>query len=534
MEKGKKYLKPKNILEKVTLLRRSLIFQTKEFFQNSTLHGVRYIAESGRPLGEKFMWFCFTAVGAVTALIIIMSLWEKFQTNPTITGLDTDYQNQKVIFPSTVVCPETAFDRKKAYDVAYRSLAAYDHNMARQIAPFLELLTSLSFENIQAAYDMSQMFTSTNIDDRSLRAWAFQVHTGCEDTLVECKYRDEKIKCCSHFDPIYTEHGFCYAFNSRFISTADSDQPAPSAHDLYETDKKWALQFVPNSTSKIYIFSQEEYFGEDIKSQLEWKENQSVEVRILKRSTYTTDDARQLTIGQRKCIFSDEVKLSFFHEEYTFTACMKDCRMKKSIKLCKCIPSFYKPVPYVPTCKISQLPCLQKYATNITNIKDCLHCELGCSQTVYNIEKLNKNYGNPEDQTVIVEFLTWPIICFKREVLFGWVDLLVSFGGIASLFLGFSLLSGVEILYYFTMRACCMVYRNRDELYKIEEDIKRRPPPLIHMSLVPRARENESNEISIIQDDKLKKQPEVSVGGTSNPLNRRRHEKVNNNSFNRY
>lgn len=32
------------------------------------------------------MWFCFTSIGAVTALVIIMSLWEKFQTNPTITG----------------------------------------------------------------------------------------------------------------------------------------------------------------------------------------------------------------------------------------------------------------------------------------------------------------------------------------------------------------------------------------------------------------------------------------------------------------
>lgn len=73
------------------------------------------------------------------------------------------------------------------------------------------------------------------------------------------------------------------------------------------------------------------------------------------------------------------------------------------------------------------------------------------------------------------------MVRYKREVLFGWVDLLgiqnlcnvfnkyqnifilftVSFGGIAGLFLGFSLLSGVEIIYYFTMRAFCMVHINR-------------------------------------------------------------------------
>lgn len=44
--------KPK-ILNEAVIFRRSLIYQTKEFFQNSTLHGVRYIAETGRPAGEK-------------------------------------------------------------------------------------------------------------------------------------------------------------------------------------------------------------------------------------------------------------------------------------------------------------------------------------------------------------------------------------------------------------------------------------------------------------------------------------------------
>jgi acid-sensing ion channel, other len=62
---------------------------------------------------------------------------------------------------------------------------------------------------------------------------------------------------------------------------------------------------------------------------------------------------------------------------------------------------------------------------------------------------------------VNIEFLSWPIIRYKREVLFGFVDLLVSFGGIAGLFLGFSLLSAVEIVYYFTMRAGCMITKNR-------------------------------------------------------------------------
>lgn len=79
------------------LLRRSLLYQTREFFNNSTLHGVRYIAESDRPFGERFMWFCFTAIGFISALVIIVSLWEKFQTNPTITGETHTYAIQSIL-----------------------------------------------------------------------------------------------------------------------------------------------------------------------------------------------------------------------------------------------------------------------------------------------------------------------------------------------------------------------------------------------------------------------------------------------------
>lgn len=50
----KKSVKLREILDTLIIFRRSLIFQTKEFFQNSTLHGVRYIAETGRPVGEKY------------------------------------------------------------------------------------------------------------------------------------------------------------------------------------------------------------------------------------------------------------------------------------------------------------------------------------------------------------------------------------------------------------------------------------------------------------------------------------------------
>lgn len=45
--------KPKSDVGPLSLLAASLRHQTTEFFNNSTLHGVRYIAEKERPFCEK-------------------------------------------------------------------------------------------------------------------------------------------------------------------------------------------------------------------------------------------------------------------------------------------------------------------------------------------------------------------------------------------------------------------------------------------------------------------------------------------------
>lgn len=66
-----------------------------------------------------------------------------------------------------------------------------------------------------------------------------------------------------------------------------------------------------------------------------------------------------------------------------------------------------------------------------------------------------------------------------------YFQFLVSFGGIAGLFLGFSLLSGVEVLYYFTMRACCMVYKEKHELRKMNREERLKPLPDYDLSMVP-------------------------------------------------
>lgn len=230
--------------------------QTKEFFSNSTLHGVRYIAEKGRPFGEKLMWFCCVAIGAVAAFVIIGSLWEKFQTNPTITGivlvilinifiiitqhfsnficnlsplfddlgLDTDFHDQELIFPSVTVCPLDPNNMAAVNATAYQTLSNYEPNYDEYF-PLLESLPQLSYETIDEAYKVFKD-TTANLDNTrklTLRQFAFKLAKTCEELFVACKFRGDIMACCPSFKPVYSERGFCYSFNARYYGMEDDE-----------------------------------------------------------------------------------------------------------------------------------------------------------------------------------------------------------------------------------------------------------------------------------------------------------------------
>lgn len=65
--------------------------------------------------------------------------------------------------------------------------------------------------------------TSVIINLKLIVVFSSQVNIFCNETFEMCKYRDEDIRCCDHFQPVYSEHGFCFSFNGRYFDDADSE-----------------------------------------------------------------------------------------------------------------------------------------------------------------------------------------------------------------------------------------------------------------------------------------------------------------------
>jgi hypothetical protein len=72
-------------------------------------------------------------------------------------------------------------------------------------------------------------------------------------------------------------------------------------------------------------------------------ENEILMLKVGALSTYTTAEARKLSIQQRKCRFPDENNLRI-SPVYTFNFCQMECRMQIARRKCKCIPHFYRKI----------------------------------------------------------------------------------------------------------------------------------------------------------------------------------------------
>ncbi|XP_066246539.1 sodium channel protein Nach-like [Euwallacea similis] len=468
-------------------LKTSYEVQTKEFFENSTLHGVKYIAQSNRPFIERSMWFTCVTMGTVATCVVIFSLWDKFQNNPTITGLDTDFHNWLVPFPAVTLCP--------TQPASLSRIAAYlkiSENETKNLEIF----------DLYAGFSKLSLATIPEFSDKYEKKWRdmlpkepddlakliLHIADKCEDIFDQCKFKNDPITCCRKgspsFHPVLTENGFCYSFNSMHFQESSEEK----FHKQYikETDIKWSLEFSaksPTVSMLLYIINSDEMIGIDVQPQLYW-DSKIDRIQFSFKETYTTEDTRQLTIKQRRCIFEDEIKLKI-DNTYTFTACTIQCRMDSAKFYCGCVPFFYPKVSGFPHCNVSSFQCISTHMQEIKDVSKC-DCQLGCRNTVYEVETQKiKSESALDENKIEIGFVSWPMVRYKREVLFGWVDLLVSFGGIAGLFLGFSLLSGVEIIYYFTIRAFIAAFRERKYLNRIRKEKGEKAQPAHDLSMTP-------------------------------------------------
>uniref|UniRef100_A0A0K8VEQ2 Sodium channel protein Nach n=1 Tax=Bactrocera latifrons TaxID=174628 RepID=A0A0K8VEQ2_BACLA len=187
---------------------------------------------------------------------------------------------------------------------------------------------------------------------------------------------------------------------------------------------------------------------------------------------------------RRQCFLEHERTLRFF-KVYTQNNCVLECLTNLTLANCGCVKFSMPRTLEMPVCAENKIPCydraedvlllrefrqgLKESRLNYLGATQC-NCLPACTSLAYNTEISHGNFDLEDmlkatgDTTFFedfpgsqmsrlsIYFKEHQFITSKRSELYGVTDFLANCGGIFGLFMGFSILSLVELLYHISLR----------------------------------------------------------------------------------
>ncbi|XP_022208148.2 pickpocket protein 19 [Drosophila obscura] len=375
---------------------------------------------------------------------------------------------QQIAFPVVIICNKNRLNWSRLAEVRSR------YNITAAQEPL--------FERILTAYD-GLSFHRFNVFDslanqplQSLNHLNFtqivsDMAWQCDEILSDCSWHMAAWNCCHLFRPRRLPLGHCLAFN-------ELEQRRNAAYGI-GTGLLVRLQLhsdhhAPgNLRSKGFILNVVEssvWFGDPIALVPHTRTNVAVSAVY----HYFDEATLSLPSSRRRCVMDYEQESDHFHtlmgQKYMQENCRAECQQRYLLRYCNCtLDLFYPPSNYT-ACQAIDLPCLAAHNHLLQNIEqsgehpyvhtkdaglicDCLH---NCKSLTL-VTELRKSVLQPWQQVnaslvngmwLNVFFKKPSMLIYKTNLIYTWVDLLVSFGGIFQLCLGCSMISLLEFLHF--------------------------------------------------------------------------------------
>ncbi|XP_069679711.1 sodium channel protein Nach-like [Periplaneta americana] len=399
---------------------------------------------------------------------LIRASWIAFQENPINFGVETTYLNWNTEFPSVVIC-EAKSDERIGDLIEKHRPEFFDEDDEDRFERRFDLLTiyqeiaffdGLPYTVQKECFDRQvydEVMKCPKTDYFELAKW---LRFNCTEIFHFCSWNDVQFNCCEYFLPLDTETGPCYAINNlntrqqRHLDMISNKSTGPGAMTLHFREK-----------IKVYVLSKEEVphaTSSDV-TYFRMAKGSTFESYVKVNDIENDPAVRDIDIKRRSCRFADENFLDIY-PVYSPSACEVNCRLKLQMKLCNCTNFFMPGVDKEYHCDIYGLLCLRSHVVELSTRKESLSskrigfyckCEEGCTTKIIAFVRFLREIRSKKETGITrlkLKMNNLPSELFKRSVVRGKLDLVVSMGGAAGLFVGASLLSFVELIYFFTIR----------------------------------------------------------------------------------
>ncbi|KAK9731145.1 Amiloride-sensitive sodium channel [Popillia japonica] len=444
--------------------RKKILQEIKKFGKETTIHGVYFLVSNRLHLLERLFWVIIIVAAIISSISLCLSNWNRYSANPTVVSLQKDYRNWNNPFPAATVC--FIYKTNDLLVAEYIERKWGINNTDPQYdyyAEFVKAVANISYQSLDVLKKYENDSALNNVDMMDL---AVKVYPDSDGNLVTF---DTKTK--TKWVRIMTEMGICFMMNSMFpkiLAFREADKAIDSKKQLllkchYLNGLCYArFDSDPDAPIKFYVHSYFDIVHATISPPWIVKENQEFEINYRMQETIADSSIRSLNPIQRRCRFEDE-PLSNEVRHYSSTICYMLCRYRIVKKLCGCRPFFYHNLAG-RICDLKGLLCVAEHVQYLLQPASKLGCDCPqpCNIIAYlpQSPKITLWESGYFDQRITFRWgLLPPTTKYRRSILFGFEDLVVSFGGIVALFLGISFISIIETI-FFLIRIifCCFVW----------------------------------------------------------------------------
>ncbi|XP_035705890.1 pickpocket protein 28-like isoform X2 [Folsomia candida] len=360
-------------------------------------------------------------------------------------------------------------------------------------------------------------------EQRDVANFLRRASQSCGEMLPLCLWQDEAINCTKLFKAIETDFGKCCVFNmipqtllSRYLTDDREDKTEIAEWSAWDYENDGLLIRDSEKLSRTYPRRQyragrssglsvllnpdlDDYFCTSSDSQgfrlvkhlpldvphvvdfgIAIRPNSEIFMGLRPELTIADQDIRNFKLEKRNCYFRGEYQLAYFNH-YTTSNCFDECLANITYSQCGCVRYYMPRDDTRDLCGAMKFNCVEGIRKSWlkTGIKvECGFCLPTCTEleyfsetTVTPIQKgidlwIDKNnrsarWAKKNVSIVHIYFASDSSYAKERKELYSLTSLIANTGGLLGLCLGFSGLSAIELLYFYTLRAWCRTRRKK-------------------------------------------------------------------------
>ncbi|EDW63485.1 pickpocket protein 19 [Drosophila virilis] len=453
------------------------------FGKRTTIHGLDKLLAARSSSWERFIWLCTFVCAFLGAVYVCLILSQRYNDGKFQTVVDsTRFPVYRIAFPVITICNHNRLNWQRLDLAKARFMANVSD--AAQLKLFERIISSydsMSFAHFESFEQLRNEPTEQLSHINFSLVVDFMTWT-CDEMLTDCKWRQFPQNCCEIFSKRRSKNGLCWAFNSletvegKRMQLLDPLWPWRTGSAgpmsglfvrvLMQPDKHWPER---RNEKGIDVMVTEPYVWH--KDPFHIPADTQTTLEIEPTIYFYDNDTRSVSSDQRECVFDDERNSRDFKSLlgyiYMIENCQSECHQEYLVRYCNCTMDLLFPPGQYRSCRAPDLDCLAKnndrllYSYQpgeerfVRNNYVGMVCK--CFRNCYSLNYINdvrpsflppEVLGNSSYVDLDVHFRFETMMVYRTSLVFGWVDLMVSFGGIAGLFLGCSLISGMELAYF--------------------------------------------------------------------------------------